>query len=123
MLTTIGSQARIFFCLQPTDMRLSFSGLSGMVRSFMGADPVSGDLFIFKNRRGDKLKIFVWDRDGYVQWYKQLERGTFRFPLSPSGHSVEIDASTLRLILDGIDPRSVRRQKRYHRPVQVQRQA
>jgi transposase len=116
MLTSIGSNARIFFCLQATDMRLSFSGLSGKVRSFIGADPVSGDLFIFRNRRGDKLKIFAWQKDGYVQWYKQLERGTFRFPLSASGHSVEIDASTLRLILDGIDLRSVRRQKRYHRP-------
>ncbi len=80
----------------------------------MGADPTSGDLFVFRNRCGDKLKLFAWDGDGYVVWYKELQRGTFRFPLSPSGQSVEIDPTTLRLILDGIDLRSVHRQKRYH---------
>ena len=96
-------------------MHLSFSGLSGRVRSFMGADPASGDLFVFRNRCGDKLKLLAWDGDGYAVWYKELQRGTFRFPLSPSGQSVEIDATTLRLILDGIDLRTVHRQKRYQR--------
>ena len=96
-------------------MHLSFSGLSGKVRSSMSAEPASGDIFVFRNRYGDKLKLLAWDGDGYVVWYKELQRGTFRFPLSPTGRSVEIDTTTLRLILDGVDLRSVRRQKRYHR--------
>jgi transposase len=113
VLTTIPSQVRIFFCLQPTDMRMSFNGLSGMVRSFMDGDLLSGHLFVFRNRRGDRLKILAWDRDGFVLWYKQLQRGTFRFPAAASSRSIEIDCLTLTLILDGIDLSSVRRQKRY----------
>jgi len=98
-------------------MRLSFNGLTGKVRSVMLADPTSGDLFVFRNRRGDKLKILAWDRDGFVLWYKELQQGTFRFPVTAaSGESLEIDRSTLMLILDGIDLRSIRRQKRYRRP-------
>jgi len=114
MLTPVASPVRIFFCLQPTDMRLSFTGLTGLVRSYMGGDPLSGNMFVFRNRRGDRLKILVWDRDGFVLWYKQLQRGTFRFPVAACQQSVEIDRSTLMLILDGIDLQSVRRLKRYH---------
>lgn len=114
MLTPVAGPVRIFFCLQPTDMRLSFTGLTGLVRSYMGGDPLSGNMFVFRNRRGDRLKILAWDRDGFVLWYKQLQRGTFRFPVSACQQSVEIDRSTLMLILDGIDLQSVRRLKRYH---------
>lgn len=114
-MLALGNDVRVYFCLQPTDMRLSFCGLTGLVRSYMGKDPLDGAVFVFRNRRGDKLKLLSWDRDGYVIWYKELQRGTFKFPLAPSGKSVEIDTATLRLILDGIDLKSVRRQKRYHR--------
>lgn len=120
MLTPITSQVRIFFCLQPTDMRLSFSGLTGLVRTSMGADPISGHLFVFRNRRGDRLKILSWGGDGFVLWYKQLEQGTFHFPMNTCQKSVEIDRSTLMLILDGIDLQSVRRLKRYQRQNTIQ---
>jgi len=83
----------------------------------MAGDPLCGDLFIFRNKRGDRLKILAWDRDGYVVWYKQLQKGTFRFPEAINQNSVEITYSTLMLILDGIDLKSVRRQKRYERKV------
>jgi transposase len=116
MLLATGN-LKIYFCSRPTDMRLGFNGLSGQVRSFMGGDPLSGNLFVFRNRRGDRLKILVWDRDGFVLWYKLLSKGTFRFPPHITSSSVEIDYPTLMMILDGIDLRNIRRQKRYKLPV------
>lgn len=104
---------KIYFCSRPTDMRNGFAGLSAEVKSFMARDPLSGELFVFRNRSGDRLKILVWDRDGFVLWYKQLQKGTFRFPPDTTSNSIEIDYSTLMMILDGIDLRSIRRQKRF----------
>jgi transposase len=109
----ISDAIKIYFCSRPTDMRMSFNGLYGVVKSFMDNDPMSGQLFVFRNRRGDRLKILFWDRDGFVLWYKLLAKGTFRFPTIISGNSIEIDYATLMLILEGIDLKTVRRQKRY----------
>lgn len=71
---------RIFVCLAPTDLRRSFDGLAGMVAGVLSEDPLSGHLFVFRNRRADLIKILYWDRSGYCIWAKRLERGTFRFP-------------------------------------------
>lgn len=96
-------------------MRKSFSSLIGIVRSAMHLDPLSGYLFIFKNRRGDRIKCMFWDADGFAMFYKVLQKGTFQFPnlenLNSAG--LEIDSSTLRMILDGIDLGSIRRHSRY----------
>jgi transposase len=94
-------------------MRLSINGLYGIVKSFMGQDPMSGQLFVFRNRRGDRLKIFFWDRNGFVSWYKVLPKGTFRFPPVIAGNSIEVDYATLMMILEGIDIKTARRQKRF----------
>ena len=108
---------RIFLCTEPADLRKSFDGLAQMVREFLGADPLSGHLFVFRNKRGDRLKLLYWDETGYAIWYKRLEIGTFRFPLiGDSGHGVEIRAADLTMILDGVDLGSVKRQRRYQRP-------
>jgi transposase len=82
-----------------------------------GTGPTVGHLFAFRGRRGDRLKLLYWDRDGYALWYKRLEEGTFRLPKidDPEQRSVELRASELAMLLDGIDLRSVRRSKRYHR--------
>lgn len=97
-------------------MRRGFDGLAAMTREIIGADPLSGHLFVFRNRRRDRMKILYWDRDGFSLWYKRLERGTFRFPAPGDGvHSIEVDHATLTLILEGIDVRGVRRQRRYAR--------
>jgi transposase len=115
MLNTISHQLRIFLCTEPADMRKNFNGLSGLVRKSMMLDPLSGHLYIFRNQRGDRLKVLYWDSDGFALWYKQLQRGTFRFPdlKNYSSAGLEIDHSTLRLILDGIDLSTIRRQHRY----------
>lgn len=114
---------RIFLCTDDTDMRKSFNSLCGVIRKSMNLDPLSGALFVFKNRRADRIKIIYWDIDGMVMWYKALQRGTFRFPdlQNFSSAGIEIDAGTLRLILDGIDLGSIRRQRRHRIDVNASR--
>jgi transposase len=108
---------RIFLCSQPADMRRSFDGLAQLVREFLGADPLSGHLFVFRNKRADRVKLLYWDSDGLAIWYKRLEEGTFRFPAATgAGHGVEMRAAELTMLLDGVDLGSVKRQKRYRRP-------
>jgi transposase len=108
---------RIFLCARHADLRKSFDGLAQMVREFLGADPLSGHLFVFRNKRGDRLKLLYWDTDGLAIWYKRLEKGTFRFPaVTGDGDGVEIRAADLTMILDGVDLDSVKRQHRYRRP-------
>jgi len=107
---------RIYFCVFPTDMRRSFDGLARMVESEMKGDPFSGNLFVFRNRRGDRLKILYWDRDGYALWYKRLEEGTFQMPNVTQGKTaLEISATDLMVLLEGIDLSKVKRLKRYQR--------
>jgi transposase len=108
---------RIFLCTDPADLRKSFDGLAQLVRDFLGADPLSGHLFVFRNKRGDRLKLLYWDSDGLAIWYKRLEMGNFRFPpVRGAGRGVEIRAADLTMILDGVDLDSIKRQRRYRRP-------
>jgi transposase len=103
---------RIFVCLGAVDMRRSFDGLAAASEQVMRQDPLSGHLFVFRGRKGDRVKVLYWDRDGYALWYKRLESGVFRFPVSAQ-EAQEITAAELGLILEGIDPGSVKRQKRF----------
>lgn len=114
MIGGIG-QSRIFLCTQDTDMRKSFNSLRGIIRGAMHLDPLSGGLFVFRNKRGDRIKCIYWDGDGFAMWYKQLQKGTFQFPDLQSYNcaGLEIDSATMHLILDGIDLGSIRRQERY----------
>lgn len=105
---------RIFLCTAPTDMRRSFDRLAEMVQQSIGQNPLSGNLFVFRSRSADKLKIFYFDHDGPAIWYKRLEEGVFRFPLVAEGQSsVEVKASELAMLLEGIDLRSIKRGKRF----------
>jgi len=103
---------KVFLCTRPADMRRSFDGLSGMAREVVGGDPLSGHLFVFRNRDGDRIKVLVWDRTGFVLYYKRLEEGVFFFPESPDA-AVEVSAADLAMILEGIDLASARRSKRF----------
>lgn len=103
---------RIYLASTPADMRCSFDGLTARVVSVLAADPFSGHLFVFRNRRGDRVKILFWDRSGFCLWYKRLERGTFRFPAA-AGSSIEVEAAELTLLLEGIDLHGARRRPRW----------
>jgi transposase len=122
-------------------MRCGFDRLAMMAQEITGQDPLSGHLFLFRNRSGDRLKLLHWDRDGYVLWYKRLEEGVFKFPREvaniasaksnsnsnsnsdiagthsdqPASSSLELRPSELAMLLDGIDLSSIKRSKRYRR--------
>src|ERR1700676_2401669 len=108
--------ARIWLASEATDMRCGFDRLAERVRAVIGEDPLSGHLFVFRSRRGDRLKILVWERDGFLLWYKRLEAGLFKLPrMSEGARSVELRASELAMILDGIDVSKLKRAPRYER--------
>lgn len=107
-----GSNASIYLCRRAVDMRKSFDGLCGEVSTFMQRNPVSGDYFVFINKRSDMLKILVWDRHGFWIIAKRLEEGRFRVPLDGTVDTA-IQWDELVCIIEGIDIRSVRRQKRF----------
>jgi transposase len=109
---------RVFLAADATDMRKGFDSLASLVESSLALDPLSGHLFVFRSRRGDRIKVLYWDKDGYALWYKRLEKGTFRFPAVATGDGaggLEVKAADLMMILDGVDLGSVRRQRRYCR--------
>jgi len=109
---------RIFAFSGATDMRRSFDGLCALVQNQLEQDPFSGHLFVFLNRRRDRVKLLYWCGDGFAIWYRRLEKGTFQIPFAASDQvRLEMKASELSLILDGIDLTSVRRRPRYERPV------
>jgi transposase len=115
-MLSIPSHVRVYVCTIATDMRKSFDGLQALVLQVFKSDPLDGHLFLFRNRRGDRVKILWWDRDGLAMFYKRLESGTYQLP-EPDGGSqaVEIDSTDLALLLTGVDIKSAKRRKRYSR--------
>ena len=114
-MLSLPASVRIFVCLEPADMRRSFDGLAAMAASVLRQDPLSGHLFVFRNRRGDRMKILYFDRDGWALWYKRLEAGVFKFP-QQAGDGAEITRADLALALEGIDVADAKRRRRYARP-------
>jgi len=102
--------SRIYLYHGPCDMRKSFDGLCGLIRSELGADPLSGSLFVFCNRRRNMVKLLYFDRDGFAIWHKRLEQGSFRPPNIPSVDGL-IDRRQLSMLLEGVVPKKV--SKRY----------
>ena len=117
--------ARVFLCTLPTDMRKSFDSLSGLVQQHLNQDPLAGDLFVFRSKRGDRLKFLYWDNDGFAIWYKRLEKGTFVFPqpdehrTTVGAHGLTIRPAELAMLLEGIDLTHIKRRQRYQRPKPV----
>ena len=107
---------RVYLATAPADMRKSFEGLSALAEGSLQLDPFSGHLFVFANRRRDRIKVLYWDRDGFAVWAKRLERGTYKIPTAAAGR-VEMTAADLAALLAGIDLDSARRRPRYRRPV------
>lgn len=109
---------RVYLCTTTTDMRKGFDTLAALVREGLGHDPLSGHLFLFVGKRRDRIKVLYWDNDGFALWYKRLEKGTLRMPIAPQeATSIELKASELAMLLEGIDLRSVKRRKRFRRVV------
>lgn len=111
-MLSVPAKVRIFLCTRPTDLRKGFDGLHGLVLEVLQQDPLSGDLFVFLNKRRDRLKLLVWDGDGWLVLYKRLESGTFRPPACQEG-SLPLSSAQLALLLGGIDLAQTRQRKRY----------
>lgn len=110
------ANVRIYLCTTPTDMRKSFDGLHALAKQVFEVDPLSGHLFLFVNRRRDRVKLLWWDGDGLALFYKRLEMGTYELPEpSDEAEGVEIDATALALLLSGVELKSAKRRKRYSR--------
>ena len=123
---TLSAAVRIYVASAPCDLRRGFDGLSALTRSVIGTDPMSGHVFVFLNRRRDRIKLLAWDRTGFLVVYKRLERGTFSIPVAPrvGQQHVDVDAGELMLMLEGLDLRQARRQPRWYRaPHEPQRSA
>ena len=114
---TLNAHQHYFLYRPPTDMRKGFNGLGGLVRNELGKNPLGGDVFIFVNRRRDRMKILVWERGGFVLYYKLLESGTFQLPETQAGtSSCPISWHQLVLITEGVELQSVKNRKRYSLP-------
>ena len=110
------SSVRVYVCLSACDMRKSFDGLSALVRDALELDALAGHLYVFANRRRDRVKILYWDRDGFAVWSKRLEEGTYAIPFDEDGvTNREITAHELAALLSGIDLSQAKRRKRYER--------
>ena len=101
-MLSLSPNTQIYLATEAVDMRRSFDGLSALVMDVLAQDPLSGHLFVFSNRLGDKIKILYYDGQGLCQWYKRLERGRFRIPTSEL-EGVELTSQELGLLLDGLD--------------------
>ena len=110
------ASVRVYLCESACDMRKSFDGLQALVTQSMELDAFAGHLFVFANRRRDRIKILYWDRDGFAVWAKRLEEGTYAMPFEDHGDKRrEITAQELGALLSGIDLQQATRRKRYQR--------
>lgn len=114
-MLTLPNTVRIYVAAEPVDLRRGFDGLAAATRQIIREDPLSGALFVFLNRRANRLKILLWEPSGYLLIYKRLERGCFRLPRQPGPglRHVAMEATDLALMMEGIDLREARRRKRW----------
>jgi transposase len=114
-MLSFSSKQRYFLYGSATDMRKGFAGLSGLVRQHIDHELLSGDVFIFINRRRDRIKLLMWDATGFALYYKQLERGTFELPVAKERGSLELSWSDLVMLLEGVEIKSIKRRKRFRK--------
>jgi transposase len=110
------ASVRVYLCLSPCDMRRSFDGLHALVRDHLQLDAFAGHLYLFANKRKDRVKMLYWDHDGFAIWSKRLEEGSYVIPSAePGAPRCEITVEELGALLSGIDLSTATRRKRYHR--------
>jgi len=108
---------KLWYCPDPVDMRLGFDGLFALVKNRLQADPLSGHLFIFRNRSADRVKVLYWGGHGLCLWCQRLENGRYHFPEADlDANSVEMTPAQFLMVLDGIDLTRLRRFKRFSSP-------
>ena len=111
---TLSSENRFHLFSKPTDMRKSFDGLSGLVQNTLGRNPSGGDVFIFINKRRDKIKLLHWQGASFILYYKRLEKGTFELPrYDAAAGSISLDYAKLVMIIDGLSIENIQKRKRY----------
>ena len=113
-MLSLGLTGTIFVAVEPQDGRKGIDGLAGVVRGVLGRDPASGDLFVFKNRRGTALKILAWMGDGFALYLRRLENGTFAFPAAAK--ELAITPTQLAMILGGVELTQTRPRRRFQKP-------
>lgn len=113
-MLSVPASVKLWYCPTPTDMRLGFDGLFALVKNRLKADPLSGHLFIFRNRAADRLKVLYWGGHGLCLWSQRLEAGRYHFPeAKDASGAVELSAGAFQMVLDGIDLSRVKRFKRF----------
>lgn len=117
-MLSLSPRVRIFAAVEPVDFRKGFDRLVQVVRDEFGEDPFAGDLFCFFNRRRDRVKVLVWDRNGFWLHCKRLERGTFE-RLVGRGAKVEIERAQMSMLLEGIDTKFSRFRRHFSREVRI----
>jgi transposase len=119
-MLTLPASVRVYLAAEPIDLRRGHDGLVALVRNEWRLNPYDGHLFVFLGRRLDRVKVLVWDRNGFVLYYKRLSQGKFRMPKVPANATrVELDATALAMLLDGIDVKYVRRPVPWKPPVSI----
>jgi transposase len=119
-MLSLDSGRRYLLWRGAADMRRGMDSLCGLVRDAMSGDPISGDVYIFINKRRNQIKMLVWDRTGYVLYWKRLETGTFSLPDMPEGTTdYTITWQKLIMVLEGMDEKKIKQKKRYSYPQKV----
>jgi len=113
MMLRIPEDIKIYLAIEPVDMRKSFDGLSAAVHDVLKLNPLSGHIFVFRGKHADRVKILMWDRNGFLLVYKRLERGHFKWPRT-AAPSLSINKRDLELLLDGIDFTRLKTLPEYH---------
>ena len=120
-MLSLGGSHRVFLCRAPVDFRKAHDGLCAVVRDTFGDDPFSGDVFVFHNGAKDRIKLLLWDRNGFWLLYKRLEKGTFPFDVRGAESRVEIDRAQLSMLLDGIEWNSARKSSHFTSRFDIQK--
>jgi transposase len=119
VLNLVGGH-RVYLCVAAVDFRKAHDGLCAIIRDQFRDDPFSGDVFVFHNAARDRVKLLVWDRNGFWLLYKRLERGTFPFAVRGEGTRVEIERAQLAMLLEGLEWRSAKKSSHFTRRVAIQ---